>query len=336
MDLEATAQALVTETASPEQVAAPENDEPDYGAVYDKMTAEAPAEAAEQAPEPVEAAEAPAPSQEAVDAPTDVPVALRKHWTAIPEEAREAVVGAQREMSRKLSDMGRQVQSIAPIRDVLVEAAKANPALMNMRPDELARDVMELAQYSAAFKSKPVETFMALAQKHGMIDALRQAFGGQPQAAQETAALQNEIRALKQQLSRAADPEFIREQVSAVTMQERVLSDVQGFAAQQEHWGEVEAYIPKIIPLVRDAMPDASATDVLARAYDLALQTYRPELKAKAQAAVEAAAAPDPERTQAALKAKSINVTGSTTGKAREMTEDEVYSAAYDRALRKR
>lgn len=337
MDLEATAQALVTETALPEQVAATETveAEPDYGAAFDKAMAETPAEAAEPAPEADEATAEVEVAQEAVEAPTDVPVALRKHWSGLPEEARDAVLTSQREMSRKLSDMGRQVQGIAPIRDVLVEAAKANPAIMNMRPDELARDVMELAQYSAAFKSKPVETFMALAQKHGMTDALRQAFGGQPQEAQQTASLQNEIRTLKAQLAKAADPEFIREQVSAVTMQERVISDVQGFAAQQEHWSEVEGFMPKVIPLVRDAMPDASAKDVLARAYDLALQTYRPDLKAKAQAAVEAAVVPDPERAKAALQAKSVNVTGRASGQARELTEEERYAAAYDRASRK-
>lgn len=337
MDLEATAQALVAEPVSTEQVAETSTtaDEPDYGAAYDKITAESPIEAEEA---PAEAVEAPAeaqPAPETVEAPTDVPVALRKHWGALPEDARDAVLSSQREMSRKLSDMGRQVQGISPIRDVLVEAAKSNPAIMNMRPDELARDVMELAQFSAAFKSKPLETFITLANKHGMTDALRQALGGQPQEAQGTAALQTKITALEQQLARAADPDFIREQVSAVTMQERVISDVQGFAAQQEHWGEVEAFMPKVIPLVRDAMPDASAKDVLARAYDLALQTYRPELKAKAPAAVQAATAPDPERTQAAIQAKSINVTGRTTGKPREMTEEEIYSAAYDRASRK-
>lgn len=342
MDLEATAQALVTETALPEQVSTTPDTtdaEPDYGAVYDKLTAEetveAPAEAAEPAQEAQEEVAAPEPAQEAVDAPTDVPVALRKHWSALPEDAREAVLSSQREMSRKLSDMGRQVQGISPIRDVLVEAVKTNPAIANMRPEEVARDVMELAKVSADFRSKPLETFLSLAQKHNMVDALRQALGGQPQAAQQTATLQNELRELKQQLARAANPEFIREQVSAVTMQERVLSDVQAFAATQEHWQEVEAYMPKVIPLIREAMPEASGKDVLAKAYDLALQTYRPDLKAKAQAAVEAAVTPDPERTQAALKAKSVNVPGRTTGKPREMTEEEIYAAAYDRATRK-
>ena len=341
MDTQAAAPAPATEAMTAQvaealtETVTTDDAEPDYGAAYDKITADEPVEAAEPAPEAEEAPAEVEAAPEAVEAPTDVPVALRKHWSALPEDARDAVLTSQREMSRKLSDMGRQVQGISPIRDVLVEAAKSNPAIMNMRPDELARDVMELAQFSAAFKSKPLETFITLANKHGMTDALRQALGGQPQEAQQSAALQNEIRTLKAQLAKAADPEFIREQVSAVTMQERVISDVQGFAAQQEHWGEVEAFMPKVIPLVRDAMPDASAKDVLARAYDLALQTYRPELKAKAPAAVQAATAPDPERTQAAIQAKSINVTGRTTGKPREMTEEEIYSAAYDRASRK-
>lgn len=341
MDLEATAQALVTETALPEQVAAPEpqNDEPDYGAVYDKLTAEEPAEAEpEKAEEVAEAPKAEEPAQEAVDAPTDVPVALRKHWQALPEDAREAVLSSQREMSRKLSDMGRQVQGIAPIRDVLVEAIKERPELANMRPDELARDALTLARISADFARNPIGAFHKLAEEKGLTEALRKFYGGQPQEAQQTASLHNEIRALKAQLAQAANPEFIREQVSAVTMQERVISEVQAFAATKDHWADVEPQMPGFIAKAKELAPELSAKDTLELAYDMAfhaLQKIRPELKAKAQAAVEAAAAPDPERTQAALKAKSVNVTGRTTGKAREMTEEEIYSAAYDRAVRK-
>lgn len=352
MDLEATAQALVTETALPEQVAAPEpqNDEPDYGAVYDKLTAEEPAEAEpEKAEEVAEAPKAEEPAQEAVDAPTDVPVALRKHWQALPEDAREAVLSSQREMSRKLSDMGRQVQGIAPIRDVLVEAIKERPELAHMQPAELARDALTLARISAEFQRNPIGAFHKLAEEKGLTEALRKFYGGQPQEAQQTASLHNEIRALKAQLAQAASPEFIREQVSAVTMQERMVAEVSSFAQEQEHWNAeipglfdesgrqltIQDKLPRVIALAKESMPNASAKDVLARAYDLALQTYRPDLKAKAQAAVEAAAAPDPERTQAALKAKSINVTGRTTGKPREMSEEEMLAAVYDRAVRK-
>jgi hypothetical protein len=340
MDLEATAQALVTEPVSTEQVAETSTTEaePDYSAAYDKATADSPVEAAEAPVEAEEAPKAAEPAPEVTDAPTDVPVALRKAWNKLDADERTALVDNHRDLSRKLSEMGRVQQGLAPIQSVLVNAVKELPALANMRPDEVAQEVVTLAKISADFRTKPLETFITLAQKHNMVDALRQALGGQQQAAQSTATLQTEIAALKQQLARAADPEFIREQVSAVTNEQRIVSDIQAFAEKQDHWAEVEADIPAFIATVKHKMPNASAQDVLARAYKLAvadLYEARPDLKATVAAAVEAAPAPDPERAKAAIQAKSINVPNRTTGKAREMTDEEIYSAAYDRAARK-
>lgn len=337
MDVQATAPALAPEAVVSEPVVTTEVEaEPDYGAVYDKLTAEGPVEAESEAVEAVEApdeVEAPA---EAVEAPTDVPVALRKHWSAIPEDARDAVLASQREMSRKLSDMGRQVQGIGPIRDVLVSAVKDLPALGNMKPEQVAQEVVSLAKISADFRTKPLETFLSLAQKHGMTDALRQALGGQQQGAETTAALHTQIRQLQEQISRAADPDFIREQVSAVTMQERTMADVTSFASAKEHWGEVEAYMPDVIRMLQKANPDSPPKDILEKAYDTALTVYRPDLKAPVQAAVEAAEQPDPERAKAAIQAKSVNVPGRTAGKPRELTEDEAYDAIWERAQRRK
>jgi len=336
MTIEAAAQALAPEAVVSEPSVT--EAEPDYGAVYDKLTAEAPIEAesapaeAVDTPEQVEAAPEP---EAAVEAPTDVPTALRKHWSALPEDARDAVLTSQREMSRKLSDMGRQVQGLSPIKDVLLNASKDLPALMNMRPEQVAQEVVVLAKAIADFRTKPLETFIALAQEHKMIDALRQALGGQGQTAQNTAALQTELRQMKDQLARAANPEFIREQVSAITMQERALSEVTEYAAAKEHWAEVEEDLPAFIAAVQRVNPDASHKDVLDRAYELALQTKRPDLKAPAKTAVEAVPQPDPERAKAAIEAKSVNVTGRTTGKPRELTEEEAYDAAWTRAQRK-
>ena len=334
MDVQATAQALAPEAVVSEPVVTTEVEaEPDYGAVYDKLTAEGPVEAESEAVEAPDDVEAPA---EAVEAPTDVPVALRKHWSAIPEDARDAVLASQREMSRKLSDMGRQVQGIGPIRDVLVSAVKDLPALGNMKPEQVAQEVVSLAKISADFRTKPLETFLSLAQKHGMTDALRQALGGQQQGAETTAALHTQIRQLQEQISRAADPDFIREQVSAVTMQERTMADVTSFASAKEHWGEVEAYMPDVIRMLQKANPDSPPKDILEKAYDTALTVYRPDLKAPVQAAVEAAEQPDPERAKAAIQAKSVNVPGRTAGKPRELTEDEAYDAIWERAQRRK
>ena len=340
MDVQATAQALAPEAVVSEPVVTTEVEaEPDYEAAYDRLTAEEPVDApAEATGEAAEAVEAPAEVEtapEPVEAPTDVPVALRKHWGSLPEDAREAVLTSQREMSRKLSDMGRQVQGIAPIRDVLVDAVKELPALGNMRPEEVAQDVVALAKVSAGFRAKPLETFLALAKEHNMTDALRQALGGQQQGAETTAALHTQIRQLQEQIARAANPDFIREQVAAVATQERVMADVTSFATAKEHWGEVEAYIPDVIRMLQKANPESSAKDILEKAYDTALTIYRPDLKAPAKAAVEAAPTPDPERAKAAIQAKSVNVPSRTTGKPSELTEEEAYEAAWTRAHRK-
>lgn len=341
MDVQATAQALAPEAVVSEPVVTTEVEaEPDYEAVYDKLTAEdpveAPAEAESEAVEAVDATAEVETAPEPVEAPTDVPVALRKHWTAIPEEARDAVLASQREMSRKLSDMGRQVQGISPIRDVLVSAVKDLPALGNMRPEDVAQEVVTLAKISADFRSKPLETFLSLAKQHNMTDALRQALGGQQQGAETTAALHTQIRQLQEQISRAANPDFIREQVAAVTTQERVMADVTSFASAKPHWGEVETYMPDVIRMLQKAEPDAPPKDLLEKAYDTALTIYRPDLKAPAKAAVEAAAQPDPERAKAAIQAKSVNVPGQTAGKPRQLSEEEAYDAAWERAQRRK
>lgn len=78
---------------------------------------------------------------------------------------------------------------------------------------------------------------------------------------------------------------------------------------------------------------NASPKDVLKAAYELAVQRRMPDTKAKEPPVEEAKATPDPKRTEAAIKAKSVNVSSTTTGKEREMTEDEILSAAYRRAV---
>lgn len=338
MDLNAAVQTPATDEALPDQIAseATGGEDDALSAVYDKLMGGD--DAAPEAEPEQEAEPATESAQEPVEqVPTDIPVALQKHWSKMDPEAREAVVNSQREMSRKLSEMGRVASGLEPIKSVLVKASQEMPALAGMRPDQVAQEVMQLAKISQQFSDKPLETLVGLAKQHNMVDALRQALGGQPQEAQQTAALHNEIRALKQQLSRVADPDYFRQQVSAVTMQDRVMGDVQTFAQTAEHWADVEDHMPKVIPLVRERLGEgASAKDVLSQAYDLALQIYKPEAKAKAQAAAdEAALTPDPDRAKAALKAKSVNVTGRPNGNTRELSEEEALAAVYDRVMRK-
>lgn len=206
--------------------------------------------------------------------------------------------------------------------------------MADMRPQDVAQEVFQLAKISGDFRSKPVETVMSLIKQHGLEDPMRQALSGQApdQGAMQNNALRQELSDLKRQLNQVSDPEYLREQVTQFTTQSQVQSEVEKFAQNAEHWGQVEDKMPAAIQFVRESAPDASPQDVLTRAYDLAVGQFVPEAKATSDKAAQEAATPtDPEKTQAAQKAKSVNVTGRTNGKPRSLTEDQELERAWKR-----
>ena len=276
-------------------------------------------------------------STDEVAAPSELPKALRETWKDVPEHARQAMLAHHNDLNRRLSETGRQMQGIAPIREALVGAINEFPAMANMRPEDAAREIFELAKISNDFNNNPVQAMMGLIQKHGMADAVFQSLQGQSpsQGANDATAMQNRVKKLEAQLNRATSPDYLREQVTSITSQERALNDVQTFAANAEHWQEMEAHLPQVIPLVQQKLGDGAATAaVLEAAYNMALEIFKPDAKANPKPAAQKAAAPDPAAAARALKAKSVNVSGKTSGKTRTLSEDEALDAAWDRANR--
>lgn len=349
MSIEATADALVQDQPSVAQIEQPQelSEFDELSAVYDNMTeggeteAKPEDDASPDQPENLEAEpveddvreEKPA----AVEVPSGLPVELRKHWAEMPEGAREAVIHDREELHRRLSDMGRQVQGIAPIRDVLSNAIQQFPAMANMKPQEAAAQIFELAKVSNDFGTKPIETMMGLIKKHGMEQAISQALGGQQVSgdARSVAAMKGEIDKLNQTIRRLSDPSYLSDQISQITTQNAVLNSVNEFAATAEHWAEVESHVPAYIAVAKAKLGEGAAPRaVLELAYQKAVDDFV-DAKAPAQPAVEAQAVNDPERTAKALKATSVNVTGKPTGKTRNLTEFEELSAVYDRLSKK-
>jgi hypothetical protein len=338
MSIEATADAL----AAPE--AAPVSMEAELGAVFDKLNAEPVTEDApieQPAPaevEQVEAVEEPETAVQAqeVEVPSGLPVELREKWKAIPEEARSAILKDRDGLNRKLSDMGRQVQGIAPIRDSLVQAVEKFPFLADMKPQDVAAQVFQLAEIGQQLRQDPAATLARIAKQHGAEQALLQHLSGQPRT-QEAAAvprLMSHIQQLEQKLARVADPEYLSQQISQVTTQQNVVRTVNDFASKAEHWADVETHIPAYIPIAKAKLGEgASETDVLRFSYDKAVQDFVE--KAPSQPAAEAPADPDPDRTAKALKAVSVNVNGKATGKPRPLTDEEALAAVYDRAAKR-
>ena len=344
---------MTEQLAAVGQTPAPSEDDA-MGAVWDKLTATPiepdPETEQEEQPDAVQQEEAEevvadAPEGEAEqeaateeqepeakpEAPTDLPASIRAKWGDMPEDAREAVLNSHRDLTRKMADQGRVVQAAKPVFDVLVQAAQEIPTLKDMTPAQIAGDVFKMAQIQGQLAQDPVRTIMGIAKQYGAIEGIRQAISGEGQtdAARENVALVQEIRQLRAQLQSAASPDAIDQRVSQTLTTRETERMVAEYAAQKDHWADVEPVIPQVIPIAQQRLgAGASPKDVLDLAYDMAIHAI-PDLRAK----VSAAPAPKPDlaRTAAQLKAKSVNVTSTTTGKPRPQTEEERMGAIWDK-----
>ena len=352
MSIEATATALVQDESTSAPVETPTESAPsgevdlqtELDAIWDRSQTEetdedAPTEAESEPQEaksepqegdaPDEEEEATAEPETKQEAPSELPAAIKAHWTAIPKEAQDAFLESQREANRKLSENGRMMQGIAPIRDVLAEAVNELPSLANMKPQDVAREVMQLAKISNDFNTKPVETIMGLVKQHGLEQALQQHFSGQGVTpdAQQNVALQQEVNNLKRQLQQISDPEYMSSQFDAFSTQQQAHQTIQEFAANQPHWADVEPYLPDAIQFVKaSSAEDLSPKDTLERAYNLALSQIKPNaMKADApDTAQKAVAVADPERSRKAQKAKSANLPDRGGSKPKPQTERQL------------
>ena len=311
----------------------PEPQEGETDGLRQEEEAEGLTEQAAAEPDQQEAAADPKP--EAVEAPTDLPSSIRAKWATMPEDARDAVLSSHRDLNRRMAEQGRVVQAAKPVFDVLVEAAQKIPTMRDMTPAQIAQDVFRMAQIQGELAARPVETLLGIARQYGALEGMKQALAGQAQsqAAQENVALVQEIRQLRAQLQNSANPEAIDQRIQqslTVRDTERMVSE---YAAQKEHWGEVEGLMPQFIPIAQQRLgAGASARDVLDQAYDMAIHAI-PDLRTKATAPAPAQARPDPARMQAQLKAKSVNVKPAAPSNPKPLTERQAMEQAYDRLM---
>lgn len=317
----------------------------DMGALYDTLTAEgveeAPEEATEAEPEAEEAEaepeqpEAEEPAPEPVEAPTELPASIKAKWNDMPAEAQEAVLASHRDMTRRMAEQGRVVQSTKPIYDVLVQAAKDIPTLADMTPTQIAQDVFAMAKIQGQLAQDPVQTLLGIAQQYGALDGIRQAIGGQnPDAtSRQNMELVQEVRSLKAQLQQVVDPNTIDQRVNQTLAARDTERLVTSFASSKPLWADAENHLPQFIPIAQAQLGEgASPQDVLNAAYDMAIHAI-PDLRAKAAPPAKAATAADPARTAAQQKAKSINVGGRPTGDAKPPTGRAAMAAVYDRLV---
>jgi hypothetical protein len=275
---------------------------------------------------------------ENTEAPSYLPQEIKAKWKDIPAEAQSSISKLVQDQNVKNANLGRQVAAFQPIAESVTRAAQQFPDL-NMTPQQLASEVVELAHTRANLQRDPLGTILMVAQQTGQLEALAAKLGGkqvsgyqgQPQQNIETIKTQQEIAQMRQQLQQANNPANVQEIVTQALADQALQNEVRSFGASREHWGSVEADIPVYIPAAQYNLGEgASNTDILDAAYNMAITAKG--LKATTPNPTTQAAESSPKRTKAAIKAKSVNVS-SRTGTPKPISEMDALGSAYDRLM---
>jgi hypothetical protein len=274
-----------------------------------------------------------------VAVPAHLPQAIKTDWDKIPETARNEIAKLSGEWDRKFGEVGAQLKTAKPIADKIMGAAQQFDAFKGMSPEQIAEGAISLAGVQAALMKSPesaVSMIVEVAKTYNVLPQLAKVFGQQGDGNQLVTGLQQQIANLENQLSQVGNPDTIRETVSMTLKERETETLVQSFAANEgkDYWPDVEASMPTFIKAVLDKGEGKAPKEIIADAYDMAINAL-PDVRAKVRAseAKVTAAQPDPKRTEAAKRAASINVPSGGVGKERQLTEDELYGAAYDRKM---
>jgi hypothetical protein len=268
--------------------------------------------------------------------PADVPLppnwqGKEDIWTAIPAEQRAAIAAHQQELHGRMSELGRKVATYQPLEEAAAEFAEyfnGNLRGSDGQPINPADGVRYLANIQRAMDRDPFSTLISIADTYGLREQLAQAFGGQVQAvAPDAKVLLNEIAGLKQTISGMQDPANIEQ----VIERRELFGELSRFASTKPLYAQVENDLPFYIHKAKAQLgQDAGRAAVLDKAYDLAVQAD-PALRAQSEAA-QRAAKPDAAKAEAAKRAIGVNVTSTSTGKAKAPSLDDELSAIWDRS----
>lgn len=345
MDIEnATADALVSDTPMADVTPdAPVDAMAEARAIWDRReteqeTEEAPAVEAGETEAPAEAAPPEPEVQETpqvVDPPSDMPWQVKEHWDSIPESAREGIIASQREMAMKNNAMGRQVQALKPFQDGLVELAQKRPQMRDMTPAQILAHSDQIMTWgdrlATDFDGAQAEIHKAYGREYTPGKAQPAQPAGQEQTALESAleSVRRENAEMRQQLSQINNPEYIQNLIAERLAHERMVSQIDEFATGKENWDEAYQYFDLTAPMARAKLGDsASAQDVLAEAYNIAVQTFvSPPVAPQASVAEQAAPKVDPGRAQAA---KSINVKSDQASSPKPLTARQEAKRIWD------
>ncbi len=256
-------------------------------------------------------------------------------WGKLPREAQEAISEHEQGIQRTLSDNGRQMAALKPMQDVVkaYEPSFANLKKADGSPIKPHEAVATLFQAHKELTTNPVGKLMQLAETFGVKDALAESLGIQSNQAPDVKALLAEISGLKQAIAQNRGPDVeqvVEQKLSAVRAVDANVAVYEAFAEKNPLIREIPpADLLPFIEIAKTKLGDTAAPKaVLERAYDMAVNAD-PALRAKT--AAKPAPVVDAKKAEEAKRATSVNVTSTSTGKAREVPLDEELGAIWDK-----
>lgn len=271
-----------------------------------------------------------------VSSPSADPVPLPANWNGmdadwakIPADVQAKIAARDNALHTRMSEQGRQIAEFRPYTEVF----ERNKDLLSGKtmPDGTAPTMLQgvdfLFSAQRRLDQNPIAGLIEIADRYGVRQHLAAALSGQieiPADQQSPALTASDIAKIVRELQ--------QEDTTARTANE----EVSRLAKDKPLYAEIaEDDMVHAIHKARAKLGDAASHEaVFDLAYDMAVNAD-PDLRKKAAAATKAAAAEDPKRTADARRATSVNVTSTTTGKSRQLTEDELLGQAYDEAQNK-
>lgn len=261
-------------------------------------------------------------------------------WSKVPADLKPVLAEIDGGLHRTLSDQGRQISAFKPVLDVIERNKNLFDGSVkdeNGRAITPAAGIEYLFNVQKAMDINPVETILTIADRYGARDKLAAALGQKPAEGQQgTQELRSVIAGLEQRIAALTNPAAIDERINRKLTEkaadEAAEAEIGRLAKDKPLYSEIsEEDMVDSIHKARRKLGDAASKEaVFNLAYDMAVHAD-PDLRAKAAAAKPAAVA-DPKKVEAAKRANGVNVTSTSSGKGRALTEDEELAEAYDKA----
>lgn len=258
---------------------------------------------------------------------------LDAEWATLAPEVQQKLTERSNELHTRLSDMGKQVSTYKPLQDAASEFAEyfnGNLRGSDGQPINPADGIRYLANIQRQMDAKPLETLLSIAETYNLREELAKAFGGQVQSVPaDQKLLLSEIAGLKQTIAGLNGPANIEQVLEAreLKAEARRLRESEPLveAIEPERW---EFFVKEGL---RKLGGDASVQAVFKYAVTAAVEAD-PALRAKSQAAKPAAVNGNAQKAEEAKRAASVNVTSTSTGKAKQPSLDDELGSIWDKA----